>query len=87
MIDKTYSLRLSTVSDEIVNGDFHTFEMFQSLKRFTQQFEIESIRVVKVVFVLGSLVMLFLSQHLMNDKLLSSRSIWKSFYFFEVYTL
>lgn len=60
----TYSLGFTTMRDEVVDGNLHTFEMFQTLKSFTQQLKIERVRMVKVVLIFSSLVMLLISQHL-----------------------
>lgn len=46
--------------DKIINRDFDTLEMFQTLQCFAQQFKIKRVWVVKVVLVYCCLVMLLI---------------------------
>lgn len=59
-----FTIALSSMSDEIVNRNFDLLSFPQSLYSFNQQGKIESIRMVKIIFVLPSQVMLFLIQNL-----------------------
>jgi hypothetical protein len=59
--DYTYSLGFPTMRDKIVNRDFNTFEMFQTLQSFAQQFEVKRVWMVKVILVFCCLMMLFIS--------------------------